>query len=216
MSSPSVVAFCPGPPLLLPAVGVGADEALLSLRAVCAGAVSALLASDIVVVLAAGEGEVLDESAGWSFAPWGVDVHVGGVAPGLSLPLAVGAWLLDEAGWAGPRRYVPVGLEVDVHPERWALLVIADGSTTRTEKAPGSFHPEAAAFDASVAAALASGKPGALAEIDADVGARVRAGGVSTWHAAADVLAGGTYDALLLADVAPYGVGYLVASWTSR
>jgi hypothetical protein len=211
---PSIVAFCPGAPLLVPAVGVGADAALLSLRDACAKAVLPLLASDLIVVLGAGDGDVRDESAGGSFSPWGVDVAVGGPDLGLSLALAVGAWLLDEAGWQGPRRYVPVGRDAGVLPDSCALLVIADGSTTRTDKAPGSFHPEAAGFDASVAAALASGEPSELAALDEGAGVRVGAGGVATWHAAARLMAEGTYQAQVLADIAPYGVGYLVASWT--
>lgn len=223
---PLAVAFCPGPPLLVPAVGVGADEALIALRVTCAAAVASLIGAGraVVVVLGAGDDEVLDEGAAGTFAPWGVDVRVGapGVVPRLSLALAVGAWLLDDAGWRGRRCYLPAGLDADVALDAgiasgdWVLLVVADGSATRTEKAPGSFDPDAAAFDASVAAALASGEAKALAAIDADVAARVLAAGVPTWHAAADLIAGGTYDAQLLADVAPYGVGYFVALWTAR
>jgi hypothetical protein len=222
---PAAVAFCPGPPLLLPAVGVGADAALLSLRAACAAAVTSLLAAgpELVVVLGAGEAQVLDERAGGTFASWGVDFRVGApaAAPRLSLPLAVGAWLLDQAGWRGRRRYLAVAsaeLALDLEPTSapWGLLVVADGSATRTEKAPGSLHPEAAAFDASVASGLASGDAKALAAIDAKVGAGVLAGGVPAWHATAALIAGATYDAQLLADMAPYGVGYFVALWTAR
>jgi hypothetical protein len=208
--------------LLVPAVGVGADEALLSLRVRCAAAVASLLAlaPEVIVVLGAGDAEVLDEAAGGSFAPWGLDVRVGapGVRPQLSLPLAVGAWLLDDGGWRGPRRYLGVGsgVRVRVDLERWALLVIADGSASRSDKAPASFHPDAQAFDASVARALASGSGDALAAIDAQAGMRVLAAGVPAWPATADLIAGAAYEAEVIVDIAPYGVGYFVALWTAR
>ncbi len=46
MTAPAVVAFCPSPPLLVPAVGVGHDEELDELRNRCHEAVSDLLKAD--------------------------------------------------------------------------------------------------------------------------------------------------------------------------
>ena len=218
MAAPAVVAFCPSPPLLVPAVGVGPDEALDALRARCHEAVSALLKVQpgVVVVLGA-SGSAADENASGSFAPWGVDLRVGGPSqhPTLSLPHAVGAWLLDEAGWQGRRQYVVPGgtPSAESAEDVWALLVIADGSATRTPKAPGSFDPDGERFDETVVAALTSGDPSALAALEAPQS--VHAQGVPAWHEAARLTAGTTYETVLLADVAPFGVGYFVAVWTA-
>ncbi len=154
-----------------------------------------------------------------------------GAPGGEALPLAhtVGAWLLAQVGWPGDR----VALELDPDAStatiasvatalanettRSVLLVVADGSAARSERAPASLHPDAAAFDADVAAALASGHPHLLAEVDRDRAVAVAAQGWPAWHAAAVALAVGQdapYDAEVLADVAPYGVAYLVATWT--
>ena len=46
------------------------------------------------------------------------------------------------------------------------LLVVANGSARRTEKAPGHFDDRAAAFDAAIGKALADGDPAALVHID--------------------------------------------------
>ncbi len=94
------------------------------------------------------------------------------------------------------------------------LLVVGDGSATRTAKAPGSFHPEAEAYDASVAAAFASGDPRRLAALDGPLAEAVGAAGARAWGVAAqwwgDAAAA---TARVDADEAPYGVGYLVGVW---
>jgi len=147
----------------------------------------------------------------------------------LPLALTIGAWLLAQVGWPGDR----VALELDPaasaatlaavatalghETSRSVLLVVADGSAARSEKAPASLHPDAAAFDADVAAALASGHPHLLAELDRSRATAVSAQGWPAWYAAATAMAvaeDAPYDAEELADAAPYGVGYLVAAWT--
>jgi hypothetical protein len=52
---------------------------------------------------------------------------------------------------------------------RPGLLVVANGSATRTEKAPGHLDERAAAFDAAIGEALKAGDPAALADIDLDL-----------------------------------------------
>ncbi len=158
----------------------------------------------------------------------GLDVPLDPSAPGaqpLSLASTVGAWLLAQTGWAGERLAVELDPTSDdasldaagavlADGVPTVLLVVADGSAARTEKAPASLHPEAAAFDESVAKALASGDPAQLAALDASIATAVTAGGRPAWRAAAAALQGTAYAAELLADDAPYGVGYVVARWT--
>lgn len=93
-----------------------------------------------------------------------------------------------------------------------AILVIANGSAKRTDKAPGHFDDRAEAFDAAVGEALRAGDSAALASIDetlagdlwADVGALRSLG--------SDVELAGT-DVQVDYDDAPYGVQYWVVRW---
>jgi hypothetical protein len=230
-------AFVPSTPMLVPAVASGAADELADVRVASLAALRRVLAAgaERVVVLGAGREIRTHFSGTGSLRGLGVDLDVpldpanpGGGAP-LPLALTIGAWLLAQAGWPGDR----TALELDPgagtatiasvatalanETTRSVLLVVADGSAARSEKAPASLHPDAAAFDADVAAALASGHPHLLAEVDRDRAAAVSAQGWPAWHAAAVALAVGQdapYDAEVLADVAPYGVGYLVAAWT--
>lgn len=94
-----------------------------------------------------------------------------------------------------------------------ALLVLGDGSARRSVTAPGHLDERAASFDAAVAAAMGDGDAEALAELDRDLGASLLATGVPAWRVAGSLLSARSYQATLLADVAPYGVGYFVASW---
>jgi hypothetical protein len=226
------VAFVPSTPLLVPAVASGAAPELDGLRAACDAAVRRSLtwAPQRVVLLGAGrETRELGSGTG-SLRGFGVDVEVPldpalrGVAR-LPLSLTVGAWLLGRAGWPGERAALEldaeastteldeVAAELAADDVPTALVVVADGSAARTEKAPASLHPDAAAFDADVAAALSSGDPARLAALDRGRAAAVSSAGWPAWHVAACATAGSAYAGELHADEAPYGVGYLAASW---
>lgn len=160
-----------------------------------------------------------------SLRPYGVplEIPLGSDGSGpleLPLSLTVGAWLLRDALGANCRAR---GLQVcdrgeppKLTDQPIALLVMGDGSARRSTSAPGYFDERAATFDATVASALASGKPAGL-RVDAALGTELLAAGVLAWRAAADLLeTAGSFDATLRYDDAPYGVGYFVASWTPR
>jgi hypothetical protein len=92
------------------------------------------------------------------------------------------------------------------------LVVMGDLSACRTERAPGAFRPEAAAFDASVSEVLRTGEPGRLLDMDPAVAADLLVAG----RVPLQVLAGAFEDeppvgGRVLYEHAPYGVGYLVA-----
>ena len=95
------------------------------------------------------------------------------------------------------------------------LVVMADLSACRTERAPGAFRAEAADFDASVAQALRTGKPARLLDLDPALAADLMVAG----RVPLQVLAG-TFESepavhgRVLYEDAPYGVGYLVALLT--
>jgi hypothetical protein len=216
---PVALAFCPCPPALVPELSTGAAGELAGLRATCDRAVASLLAADperIAVLAATPQPGEWGAGAGGSMRPYGVDVRAGG--PDVVLPgaLTIGAWLLDRAGWAGRRRYVgvgPDGVLADPADVREAWLVVGDGSAKRTEKAPGFVDDRAVAFDDAVAAALRAGDATALARLDVDTGDQLWSTGARVWRAVGAALAGRVVSAELLAEEAPYGVAYLVATW---
>jgi len=214
------------PPLLLPAVEVRPDAATTALRRACAAAVAEMLVvrPRVVVVVApgAGPGERFGAGDAGRLSGFGVDVTIpfkGPVGPGgrpVPWAHALGAWLLDRAGFTGTRIGVgpaDLGQVARDLPAPWAVLAMGDGSARRSVKAPGYLDDAAAPFDAAVASALGAGDPAALAGLDAAEGERLLAAGVPVWRAVGDALAGRTVTAQLHHDAAPLGVGYLAASW---
>ena len=229
MSPPPVtVAFCPQPPLLLPAVSGAPGAALTALRAAACAAVATVLAASPAVVVVVGDGtDGLRPGPGDSgdLRGFGVDLQVPFAGPAtpagrrVPLPHLVGAWLLDTVGHTGARVGVgPDDLAAALAgaPGPVGVLAMGDGSARRTEKAPGALDPDAGPFDAAVAAALAAGDPGALAALDPAAGERLLAAGVPVWRSVGTALAGRAFRAEVGYDDAPFGVGYLVATWTQR
>ncbi|WP_063735905.1 class III extradiol dioxygenase subunit B-like domain-containing protein [Streptomyces sp. RTd22] len=238
-------AVCPCPPLLVPEVAAGAASELDALRAACLDAVAALAAARPERLIVAGPAEHSGrgphpQGATGSFRGFGVDVEVrlggsevagseaAGGAPGRPLPpsLAVGAWLLERAGWdvapveglgvvepLAPERCIQVGRKLAASAERVALLVMGDGSACRTLKAPGYLDERAAAFDAEVARALASADTAALASLDEALAYELKAAGRAPLQVLAGAGEGAGLKGELRYDEAPYGVGYFVARW---
>ena len=88
------------------------------------------------------------------------------------------------------------------------LLVVANGSAMRTEKAPGHLDERAEAFDAALGRALAEGDAEALASLD-------QALAVELWADTVEVpRLAGLGPAEVLHDAAPYGVQYWVMRWS--
>ncbi|MCZ2861066.1 hypothetical protein [Blastococcus sp. VKM Ac-2987] len=222
----AAVAFCPCPPLLLPAVEGRPAPETRALRSACVDAVTAVVtaAPDVVVVVGAGPapGERFGAGDGGDLRGYGVDVQLpfdGRLRPGgRRLPPAhtVGGWLLDEVSFGGTRVGVgpaDLGQLLRDLPAPVGVLALGDGSARRTVKAPGYLDPAAGPFDAAVATALATGDATALAALDAAEGERLLAAGVPTWRAVGAAFAGRHVTARLRHDEAPFGVGYVVADW---
>ncbi|MEU0334660.1 class III extradiol dioxygenase subunit B-like domain-containing protein [Streptomyces sp. NPDC006193] len=233
-------AVCPCPPLLVPEVAAGAAPELDAARAACADALGVLAAARpdlLVVVGTAGQGGLgrYPQGAAGSFRGFGVDLDVRlgparhPVAAGRRLPppLAVAAWLLERNGWADapieglgvdaslpPEECLSAGRELGARSDRVALLVMGDASACRTLKAPGYLDERAAPFDAEVARALGAADLAALRALDPGLARELKASGRAPWQ----LLAGAAEDAgltgALLYEDAPYGVGYLVATWS--
>lgn len=231
-------AFCPQPPVLVPEAAAGAADELDELRAACRAAIATVCAGRLPVLLGAGPvSRIHSAQARGSLAAFGVPGEFGLGAPTvptvgggpapveLPLSLTVGAWLVRDAlgpdsgarafsvgpDFADSRACVALGELVQAADV--ALVVLADGSARRSTTAPGYLDERAAAFDASVAAALAGGDGTQLQRLDAQLATDLLAGGVPAWHAAGALLAGRHYRARVDYDAAPYGVGYFVATW---
>jgi hypothetical protein len=136
----------------------------------------------------------------------------------LPLALAVGAWLAPGARTYGiahdatPAEAAALGrtlAERDV-----ALLVLGDGSARRDAKAPGYVDPRAEPYDAAVARALRDADPAALLALDPADDAALLVAGRAAWQVLAGAAGRDRFDGDLTYDAAPYGVGYLVATWS--
>jgi hypothetical protein len=246
-------AICPSPPLLAGEL-TGQADILPELRAACAAAVTRLLAAAPEVVAVVGPAETTgpwdaagqlslaafapalrqgspqpDNSkkrhAGLAAAP--PSAAVSAAAPPLPLALGIGAWLLDEAGYAGPRTLhgigedepaaacLALGQELAASAPRVALLAVGDGSARRSASAPGYLDERAAPFDEAVERAVRDGDLPALAALDPAFAAELLAVGRPAWQALAGALSAPDAARLqteVLYSDAPLGVAYLVAT----
>jgi hypothetical protein len=97
------------------------------------------------------------------------------------------------------------------------LLVMADGTARRTEKAPGYFDERAEAFDAGIEAALRAADASALAGLNPQLATELLAAGRPAWQVlAAAVTASGAAISWTVRShyfAAPFGVFYPVVNW---
>jgi hypothetical protein len=230
-------ALCASPPLLHPAL-TGREAVLPELRAACAEAVGRLLRSGPETVVVVGAADVSGE---WepggrfdaaAFAPGAASESGAGAGyagcRSLPLSLGLGAMLLDQAGYGGPRRLVAVsadevasacaalGAELAAGTGRTALLVMGDGSARRSLKAPGHLDPRAEPFDTQVELAVRDGRLGALLKLDEALARDLMVTGRPAWQVLAGAMTDGTgADGALETEVLyhddPFGVAYLVA-----
>lgn len=230
-------AVCPCPPLLVPEVASGAAHEMDQARAACYDALGVLAAArpDQLYVIGPAEQPGRGphpQGARGSFHGYGVDLEVRlgkGDASRRELPpsLAVGAWLLERTDWTGsPVEGLGIGEplarshcqetggELAASADRVALLVMGDGTNCRTLKAPGYFDERATAFDAEAARALGAADIAGLLALDEELAYDLKAAGRSSWQTLAGAGEGAGLEGRLLYDEAPYGVGYMVASWS--
>jgi hypothetical protein len=224
-------AVCPHPPLLVPGVDAGEGAEVERLRVSCDDAVRALAAERpdlLVVVGAAVEGGEYGGDAWGSLAAYGAADAVPPGSGQVSLPLSltIGRWLLQRADVRLPRRFVAVaetapagtcaalGSRLAAEADRVALLVMGDGSARQIPKGPGYLDPRAEPFDRAVGAALAAADSEALLALDAALARDLLVAGRPAWQVLAGAAAGdGAWQGRVSYAEAPYGVGYLVATW---
>ncbi len=130
----------------------------------------------------------------------------------------MGAYLLDQAAYRGPRviwtvspdeppACAKLGAELAAAGPRTALLVLGDGSARRGPKAPGAFDPRAAAFDAEVERAVRAADLDALLAVDPALARDLLATGRPAWQVLAGALAGPALADTALADTGPADPG---------
>lgn len=221
--------FCPQAPVLVPELAGSAAVELDELRAAAREAIRRAVPPGVRPVLIGGADApgVFDSSARGTLAGFGLPLEVtlgrpdGDGPPSLPPSLTVGAWLVRDA--LGPdcgavavavtdgRNDIPQLEDGDV-----ALVVLGDGSARRAEKSPGYLDERAVGFDETISAALAAGDAAGLRRDALAVGNELLVSGLAAWDAVATALDRDVWDAELLYDDAPYGVGYFVALWTRR
>lgn len=150
--------------------------------------------------------------------------------PALPPAAGMGAYLLDQAAYRGPRVIWTVsqdetpggcrklGAELAATGQRTALLALGDGSARRGPKAPGAFDGRAAGFDAEVERAVRAADLDALLAVDPALARDLMATGRPAWQVLAGALAdAGPASTGPAAHVHyagdPFGVRYLVASF---
>lgn len=232
-------AVCPCPPLLVSDVAAGAAPELDAARAACTDALGVLAAARpgrLVVVgpVDSAGPETYPEGTRGSFRGFGVDLDVRlgrdedtPVEHRLPYSLAVAAWLLERTGWSdapveglgvgdrlAPERCARIGRGLATRAERVALLVMGDASACRTLKAPGYLDERAAPFDAEVARALGTADLAALTTLDTGLARELKVSGLAPWQVLAGAAEGADLGGSLLYEDAPYGVGYVVATWS--
>lgn len=232
------VAFVPSPPLLVPELtGRGVPEAEAVRAAASTVAEELGRVAQRWVVLATGESDcTLAPSASGSFSGFGVDVPVTlSPEPGepdayMPLPALIAGYL---RGRSAPEasveaRFVAVDTtfdrcvehgrrlreEMDAEPLPWALLVVGDGATTLTAKAPGAFDERAEGVQAMIDDALAAADFDALAALDRVQCASLGVSGVAAWQTSVGVVGASAVRPHTLYRGAPFGVGYYVGSWS--
>lgn len=120
----------------------------------------------------------------------------------------ISASLVTQAG---------LGCTVVTSYEPWqaqsVLVVAADGSAMRTEKAPGYFDERAEAFDAQVETALLSGDAEGLLALDDRLAKALWCQGMGGFRMMAAAIPNPVKAVVTYAE-APFGVAYWVATWS--
>ena len=189
------VVILPPVPALLPSY-LGRTDPVTDLRNACRKAVRWLL-------------DGCDSPIGTLADPPGPADRLRGVEAPLGIRVARS--LLDEAGYAGELHqhtgWSPRGEQ--------GLLVLANGSGCRTEKAPGHLDRRSFAFDEEIETALAEGDPAGLAHLDAELGHDLLATGIEPLRQVGAMPLDVEAADLIYADD-PYGVRYWVTTWLCR
>ncbi|MDL9936359.1 hypothetical protein QSJ18_06350 [Gordonia sp. ABSL1-1] len=187
-------------------------------------------------------GRMPDGPSRGSFARYGVDVPVAfasGVDPvqvddagEMSLSMLIAAWFRAQAGLdrlcpliVGPqtppeecmRIGALLGADIEATDEPVGVLVVGDGATALSARAPGGgLRESAVAVQARIDHALATADLAAVGTLTATECEVDGVGGRAAWQVAAGLCNGQDLLARSIYADAPFGVGYTVARWSPR
>lgn len=184
-------ALVPAAPVLLPALS-GREQSAAPVLDAALEVIRQLIdaaPAEIIVLAEADHEGVFDNSA-----PWGLN-RLGGMpacstsnaratrGEPLPVPLAIGAALLGHAGWTGPTAYhalvrtmlpetaIDSGRRLSTSTRHVGLLLLGNGSACCTDKAPGSFHRGAQAFNEALTSMIRTGDLRAVEQLSAEASA---------------------------------------------
>ncbi|WP_433472333.1 hypothetical protein ACQPZP_26010 [Spirillospora sp. CA-142024] len=220
----AAVVCVPQAPLLLPGLTGRPVPEVEQVRAAIGSALPALTGLDELIVIGA--------APATGTCPRDAPDPAARLAPGplrrpepdpLPVPLAIGRSLLD--GPAG--RYVlhgvhehatteeclGLGRRLATSPRRTGLLIVADGSARRGEKAPGYTDPRALDLDARITRALDTADTAALLALDSQDCANQLIAGRAAWQVMASACQNTSWTTNRLYDDDPFGVAYHVLTW---
>ncbi len=224
----AAIACVPQAPLLLPGVTGGRVAEVEELLAAARAAVREAIGQgvDEVVVLGGGPAtrvhpvDAPDPSGRFAPAP-GRPAEPGA----LPVSLAVGRMLLAAEGDPPPLTLQAVderapvdataelGRALAARPGRTALIVAADGSARRGEKAPGHIDPAALASDTLIGKALTLPDPRLLLTLDPATSAGHLIAGRAAWQTMAAACAATPWTSHTRYEASPFGVAYWVTTW---
>ncbi len=136
-------------------------------------------------------------------------------ARGVSTPLGhrVAAHLLDGVPFKALVASPEVARSLREVGEFTTMVVMADGSARRDEKAPGHLHADARAFDDSVEDALRTGDADTLCRLDPALGPELWCEGIPGLHVLGEVARDRRVTAQVVYADASHGVAWWVARW---
>lgn len=220
------VACVPQAPLLLPGVTGGPVPEIEELRSAARAAVREVVDAGVDEIVVLGGAPATRSYPPDAPSPAGRLAPTPGRRPepdALPVSLAVGRalldpcpvpWLLEGVGGAEPARAAAeVGEKIAVRPGRTGLVVAADGSARRGEKAPGYVDPRAHEADALIGEALARADVAALLALDPDYCAELLIEGRAAWQAMAAACRDGAWTVRAHYAGDPFGVAYHVVTW---
>jgi hypothetical protein len=221
------VVFIPAAPLLCPDVDI--EELLVDERDASIELVLEFTqdAQQVLVIGSGDETRWFEDGGVGSTRGFGglLEYALGTGSKRLPQALTIGAAVLNGAHWSGRVMALEVGhssntddrkrlgSEVAAKAAELATLVVVvgDGSATRTEKAPGYVQPDAASFDVAMARAINEADTHAILDVDQDQADRLWCRGIPAWQVVSNAV--GQMQGTLILESAPFGVNYLVASW---
>ncbi len=213
-------------------------EAVLAAGRTLAGETLRWTVAGVAPVGADGEFDYVD--AVGTFRGYGADVRVALTDSALDdglpadqelpLPVLIAGWLRGQvapdataearliAAGSPPRDCTGLGArlrrDLDAEPGPRGVLVVADGATTLSTKAPGYLDPRAAGAQEGIDRALDAGDCAALAALDTTLCAELGVSGRAAYQVLAGLFGANSRPSVeTLYRAAPFGVGYHVSVW---